>query len=84
MGRVALQYVAIFVLPFLLYALYLFWRRRQAKLAGLDPPVWEAKAVSWLFVAGLVLVIAAFVVGDFLIAERDPNKIYVPQSREPR
>ena len=84
MGRVALQYIALFALPFLIYALYLLWRRRQARKAGIDPPVWEAKAVSWLFVAGLALVVAAFVVGDAFIAERDPNKIYVPQSREPR
>jgi hypothetical protein len=39
--RVVIQQLAIFLLPILLYAAYLFWRRWRARVAGDPEPPFE-------------------------------------------
>ncbi len=65
--------VALFVLPFVLYALYL-WATRAGML---DRQAWTKPVVAWLTIASLVLVIASFL----LIAQfsgAPPGSTYVP------
>ncbi|MCW5771458.1 MAG: hypothetical protein KIT16_07490 [Rhodospirillaceae bacterium] len=73
--RVVIQQLAIFLLPILLYAIYLLWRRRQARLAGKVEPRWEHGQWFWAILAGLVLSILGFVVLDIMI-ERSPEAPY--------
>jgi hypothetical protein len=80
--RVVLQELAIFVLPILLYAVYLLWRRRQARRAGTVEPPWEQGHWFWVILAGLVLAIAAFFVFGLLV-EHSPQTIYRPPSWKP-
>lgn len=65
--------IALFVLPFVLYALYL-WATRAGVF---DPTAWTVPVLSWLTIAALTLVIASFL----LIAHfsgAPPGSTYVP------
>lgn len=73
MIRPLLQEIAIFLIPFVVYALYL-----AATRAGvLHPESWPIMRVAWLSAAALVLVILSFVLlADFSGAP--PGSTYVP------
>lgn len=77
--RVVIQQLAIFLLPILLYAGYLYWRRWRARVAGEAEPAWAQGHWYWAVVAGLVLSIGAFVVIDIIVGE-GPNAPYRPPS----
>jgi hypothetical protein len=65
--------VALFVLPFAVYALYLLVTRAEV----FDPEEWGLKTLTWLTGAGLVLMVASFV----LLAQfsgAPPGSTYVP------
>lgn len=64
MIRLVLEQLAVFLLPFLLFAAVLLLRRRN--LLAFEH--WAAH-VSWLAIAGLVLVLLAFL-GTAIFAER--------------
>jgi len=80
--RVVIQQLAIFLLPLLLYAVYLYWRRWRARVAGEPEPPWEHSNWYWAVVAGLVLTIASFVVLDALTVH-SPDVPFRPPSWKP-
>jgi drug/metabolite transporter (DMT)-like permease len=77
--RVVIQQLAIFLLPILLYAAYLYWRRWRARVAGDPEPPWEHSSWYWAVVAGLVLTIGTFFVFEAL-SEHSPNVPFRPPS----
>ena len=77
--RVVIQQLAIFLLPILLYAAYLFWRRWRARVAGEPEPPWEHSSWYWVVIAGLVLTIASFVILD-VFTEHSTNMPFHPPS----
>jgi hypothetical protein len=77
--RIVIQQLAIFVLPIVLYAAYLMWRRWRARVAGEPQPAWEQGQWYWAIVAGLVLSIATFVVLD-AFTEKSPMAPFRPPS----
>jgi hypothetical protein len=80
--RVVIQQLAIFLLPILLYAAYLYWRRWRARVAGEPEPPWEHGNWFWAIVAGLVLTISTFFILDML-ADQSPNVPFRPPSWKP-
>ena len=69
--------IALFLLPFLLYAVFL-WATRAGVL---DTASWPWRRVAWLTVCALVLVVVSFVV----LAEYSgapPRSTYVPAHME--
>ena len=69
--------VALFLVPFAAYALFL-WATRAGVL---HPDSWAPQRLAWLTVAALVLMIASFV----LVAEfsgAPPRSVYVPAHME--
>ncbi len=77
--RVVIQQLAIFLLPILLYAAYLYWRRWRARVAGDPEPPFEHSHWYWAVVAVLVLTLATFVLPEGLI-EHSPNVPFRPPS----
>jgi drug/metabolite transporter (DMT)-like permease len=77
--RVVIQQLAIFLLPILLYAAYLYWRRWRARVAGDPEPPFEHSSWYWAVVAGLVLTIGTFFVIEAL-SEHSPNVPFRPPS----
>ncbi|HWK94851.1 MAG TPA: DUF6111 family protein [Pseudolabrys sp.] len=49
--------VALFALPFVLYAVFLW----STKAGVFDPEAWPAKRIVWLAIAALVLVAGSFI-----------------------
>lgn len=80
--RVVIQQLAIFLLPILLYAAYLFLRRWRARMAGEPEPPWEHSHWYWAIVAGLVLTIATFFIFE-AFTEHSPNVPFRPPSWKP-
>jgi hypothetical protein len=80
--RIVIQQLAIFLLPILLYAAYLLWRRWRARAVGDPEPPWEHGQWFWAIVAGLVLSIAVFLVFAIL-AEGSPDALFRPPSWKP-
>jgi hypothetical protein len=77
MIRPFLTEITLFLLPFVLYVLYL-WATRAGVL---HPDAWTVKTVSWLAIAAFVLMIASFIV----LAEfggAPPQSTYVPAHME--
>ena len=70
--RVVVQLLAIFLLPFLLYAAYLYWRRWRARAVGDPEPPWEHGHLYWIIVVGLVLAIGSFVLLE-AFSEQSPG-----------
>ena len=73
MARPVFTEVTLFLLPFVVYALYL-WATREAVL---HPPAWAPARLGWLLIAALVLMLGSFVV----LAEfggAPPGSVYVP------
>jgi heme A synthase len=69
-----LRITLLFLAPFLLYAVWIILARRFAKTKG---PNWNDAPMTWLTVAGLVLVIAGFVATGLMTGE-DATGTYVP------
>ncbi len=69
-----LRIALLFLAPFLLYAGWMALARRFAKTKG---PNWNDAPMTWLTVAGLVLVIAGFVATGLMTGE-DATGTYVP------
>jgi hypothetical protein len=57
MVRPVFAEVALFLLPFAVYALFL-WGTREGVL---HPPAWAPARLAWLVIAALVLMIGSFV-----------------------
>ncbi|TCT13601.1 hypothetical protein EDC22_101471 [Tepidamorphus gemmatus] len=57
MVRVLGMQLALFLLPFVVYGLYLYFSR----VDPLDRASWKGGPVYWLAIAGLLIAIAAFV-----------------------
>ena len=69
--------IALFVAPFLVYAIYL-WATRAGVF---DPESWSWSTIAWLTIISLVLMLGSFV----LIAHFSgyaPNSTYVPAHME--
>jgi hypothetical protein len=65
--------VALFLLPFLVYAIFL-WASRAAVL---DPAAWPAKHLAWLVIVALCLMVGSFVMlAEF--AGAPARSTYVP------
>jgi MFS superfamily sulfate permease-like transporter len=77
--RIVVQQLAIFLLPILLYAAYLMWRRWRARVAGNPEPPWEQGQWFWAIVVGLVLSIGVFVVLA-IFGDGSPDAIFRPPS----
>ena len=75
--RVVVQLLAIFLLPILLYAAYIYWRRWRARAVGDPEPPWEHGHWYWAIVVGLVLAIGSFVLLEVL-SEQSPPIPYSP------
>ena len=74
MVRPVLTELVLFVVPFALYALFLWAAKRGGVL---DPANWPLSHVAWLLIAALLLVIGSFVV----LAQwggAPPHSTYVP------
>jgi hypothetical protein len=61
MARIVIQHLLLFLLPLILYAIYVAAMRRRAQVTGAVKPNWEDGPWFWLVVAGIVLSIGAFV-----------------------
>jgi hypothetical protein len=73
MIRPVLTEVALFLAPFIVYAIFL-WATRTGVL---DPQAWTVPRIAWLVIAALVLMIGSFV----LLAHfggSPPGSTYVP------
>jgi uncharacterized protein DUF6111 len=73
MIRPVLTEVALFLAPFIVYAIFL-WATRAGVL---DPQAWTVPRIAWLVIAALVLMIGSFV----LLAHfggSPPGSTYVP------
>ena len=73
MARPIITEIVLFLLPFLVYAVFL-WATREGVL---EPASWPLRRLAWLTAVALVLVIASFVV----LAEYSgapPRSTYVP------
>jgi hypothetical protein len=69
--------VALFIAPFLAYALFL-WTTRTGVL---DVSSWPLRRLTWLTISALVLMIASFLVlGEF--GGAPPGSTYVPAHLE--
>jgi hypothetical protein len=65
--------VALFLVPFILYAVFLFASRANV----LQPDAWSWTAMTWLTILALILVIGSFLVmAQF--AGAPPRSTYVP------
>jgi uncharacterized protein DUF6111 len=77
MIRPLLMEIALFIAPFVAYAIFL-WATR---VGVLDPEHWPARTVAWLTAASLVLVAASFVILAQMSGE-PLGSTYVPAHME--
>lgn len=73
MLRVAAVHIALFVLPFVIYGFYLYFRH----IDPLKREAWESSAVYWLTLTGLVLTIGGFLALSAFSGSA-PGGTYVP------
>jgi Family of unknown function (DUF6111) len=77
MIRPVLTELALFLTPFVLYAIFL-WATRAGVL---DPKSWTLSRIAWLLMAALVLMVGSFVV----LAQwggAPPGSTYIPAHTE--
>jgi hypothetical protein len=77
MARPIITEIVLFLLPFLLYAVFLCATREGV----LDPASWPLRRLAWLTAVALVLVVVSFIV----LAEYSgapPRSTYVPAHME--
>jgi hypothetical protein len=73
MIRIGLTEVSLFLMPFALYAVFLW----ATKAGVMDPESWPLSRIVWLAVAALVLVVGSFVYfANFTGAP--PGSRYIP------
>lgn len=72
------RYFVLFFLPFVAYGAWLLVARRRS-IAHQSDPGWSDAPLMWLTVAGMVLVVAGFVVFGLNQGE-DRDGTYVPSS----
>lgn len=77
MVRPVLTEFALFVAPFVAYAIFL-WATRSGVL---HPDSWPLSRIAWLLIAALVLMIGSFVVLAQWSGAR-PGSTYVPAHQE--
>lgn len=77
MIRPVLTEILLFVTPFAVYALFLYATRAGV----LHPESWPPKALAWLTIAAVVLMVAGFVVLSQL-DYHPPGSTYVPPHME--
>jgi hypothetical protein len=77
MARPVLTELALFLTPFVLYALFLW--ATKAKI--LHPESWPVRHVAWLTIVALVLMIGSFLVLAQFGGE-PPDMVYVPAHME--
>lgn len=73
MIRPVLTELALFLTPFLVYAIFL-WATRAGML---DPAHWSLSRIAWLVIAALVLMIGSFLVLAHFSGS-PPGTTYVP------
>ena len=73
MARTILTEIALFLAPFVIYAVALMMMQKNAS----DREHWSAKAVLWLAAAGVLLVAIGFVLFAHFGGYR-PSSTYVP------
>jgi hypothetical protein len=77
MVRPILTELALFLLPFIAYAVYLAVTRSDV----LAPASWSISRLAWLTIAALVLVIGSFV-GIAQFSGSPPGSTYIPAHME--
>lgn len=77
MTRIVIQHLLLFLLPTVMYAVYIGWARRRALAAGKAPPGWQEGPWFWLIVSGGGLVIASLV-ALALFSGAGPEAVYEP------
>lgn len=77
MARIVIQHLLLFLLPLILYAIYVATMRKRAQMIGAEKPSWEDGPWFWLVVAGIVLSIGAFVFLG-ISAGAPTNSDYIP------
>ncbi len=76
MGRSLAETIALFVAPFLIYALFLTFRARHPLVLG----SWSRGALFWLTLGGLLLAIGGFIAAG--LHEERIGGAYVPAHME--
>ncbi len=77
MIRIVIQNLLLFVLPMVLYALYMAWARNRARAAGALQPTWEEGPGFWLVLGGAALGVGSLV-ARALLGEYNPEGVYQP------
>jgi hypothetical protein len=76
MIRLLLQFWPI-TLPLLLYLLWMWLKRRRARRAGIDIPLWKDGPWHWALVAALLIAIGGFLILG-LSASPNRDAVYHP------
>jgi hypothetical protein len=82
MLRAVFEYLVPFLLPTLLYALWLIWQRRRAAAGGARVPAWQEGPWFWLVIAGFALAFLAFVASALLLGHAPGARYIPPQLRD--
>lgn len=77
MVRIVIQYLAIFLVPILLYSAYFLVVRQRAHMGGQPKPSWEDGPWYWLVASGLALMILSFAVFG-LFGGNGPDSVFQP------
>jgi len=77
MLRIVIQQLLLFLLPLILYAIYVAAMRQRAQVTGGKKPDWEDGPWFWLVIAGVALSIGAFVVFGF-VGGASTKSEYIP------
>lgn len=77
MARAFLTELALFLLPFAVYALFLWATKAQI----LHPESWPTKRLAWLTIVALVLMVGGIAVLVHFDGEA-PDSVYVPAHME--
>ena len=79
MVRIVIQHLLLFLLPTVMYVLYLGWARRRAQAAGQTAPAWQQGSWFWLVVSGGLLVIFSLA-ALATFGGAGPEAVYEPSS----
>lgn len=74
MLRVVLLELVMFLLPFFIYGIYVYWFRQAEPGEG---GIWADAPLAWLAVAGIVLMLIAITLLIQFTGDR-PGGVYVP------
>ncbi len=79
MVRIIIQHLLLFLLPTVMYGVYLSWARRRAQAAGRTAPMWEEGPWFWLIVSGGLLVLFSLA-ALATFGGAGPEAVYEPSS----